>query len=250
MQAGQTRARGALQARGPVSGAPSAVQGQLGEAGSFGGLLLSCNGKHKKEDGNRTRRFCGWTGGGGRTFDASVPASPFLSLPSSQQPPCTGAWHLEACVLSLQLRGPWRTMCSVVGRICWGQKRVHFGEALCGGMAHRAWGCQDWPPGQGLAQRRQEGVSPRGGWHLPPLPGSASLALLRGLWFPGPHAPASGPRSRQGTDRDTQRSPLAGLVVPHCPNLRAMTNPPAPGHEGQDGAKKHPKDIVSFLQKL
>ena len=80
-QAGKAGAWGAWQVRSPVSGAPSAVQGQLGEAGSFGGLLLSCNGKHKKEDGNRTRGFCGWNGGRGKNVDASVPASPFLFPP-------------------------------------------------------------------------------------------------------------------------------------------------------------------------
>lgn len=45
--------------------------------------------------------------GRGKNVDASVPASPFLSLPLSQQPPSMGAWHSEACLLSLQLgRGP------------------------------------------------------------------------------------------------------------------------------------------------
>lgn len=143
-QAGQAGAWGAWQVRGPVSGAPSAVQGQLGEAGSFGGLLLSCNGKHKKEDGNRTRGFCGWNGGRGKNVDASVPASPFLLPPSSQQPPFKGAWHSEACLLSLQLgRGPWGTMCSVVWADLLGPEGVHFGEALCGGASHRVWRCQD-----------------------------------------------------------------------------------------------------------
>lgn len=51
---------------GVISGAPSAVQRAAGEAGSFGGLLLSCNGKTQKEDGNPGQGFVGGMEGGGR----------------------------------------------------------------------------------------------------------------------------------------------------------------------------------------
>lgn len=199
-QTSQAGAWGAWQIRGPVSGAPSAVQGQLGEAGSFGGLLLSCNGKHKEEDGKRTRGFCGWNGGRGKNVDASVPASPFLFPPSSQQPPFKGAWHSEACLLSLQLgRGPWGTMCSVVWADLLGPEGGSFrGSALWWRIPQSVE-----VPGLMPQQDQAQGWEERVGMPLLLSPDCRP-------WLLYPHAQASAPGPAKDKDALFSEPPVSG----------------------------------------
>lgn len=123
------------------------------------------------------------------------PPPPSFFLPSSQQPPFKGAWHSEACLLSLQLgRGPWGTMCSVVWADLLGPEGVSFRGSALWWRIPQSVEVPGLMPQQGQAQGWKEGVGM--GWSTSPCPYLLSPDCRP--WLPYPNAQASAP----GPDKD------------------------------------------------